>query len=208
MWCCKYFGLATFWGLIRELEWQQPYVHQVGVQVFWSGNKCPRIATGRHELQFCSFVCTYYRVGQRHGSVECHFCAQVMIYWALSFIHNQLVQNCSICLLVTNLYLGPVYVWKTHLCTMIIITWPAIYILGYVWKIWYIISVKSSESVQCDAFYMNNSGFVKLFKLYLYLYLQYSFTDSLVVGQGMIHKIPWKWFRQHINCWENFKLSA
>ena len=62
------------------LEWQQPYVHEAGVQIFWSGNKCPRIAAGRHELQFCSFVCTYYRVGQRHGTVECHFCAQVLIY--------------------------------------------------------------------------------------------------------------------------------
>jgi hypothetical protein len=62
------------------LEWQQPYVHEAGVQVFWSGNKCPRIAVGRHELQFCSFVCTYCRVGQRHGTVECHFCAQVLIY--------------------------------------------------------------------------------------------------------------------------------
>ena len=132
--------LQVFWigNLLRfdqravtcSLEWQQPYVHQVGVQVFWSGNKRPRIVAGRHEFQFFSFVCTYYRVGQRHGSVECHFCAQVMIYWALSFIHNQLVQNCSICLLVTNLYLGPVYVWKTDLCTMIIITWPAIYIIS------------------------------------------------------------------------------
>jgi len=34
---------------------------QVSVQVFWSGNKCSRNAnaTGRHELQFCSFVYTY-----------------------------------------------------------------------------------------------------------------------------------------------------
>jgi hypothetical protein len=39
------------------------------VQVFWSGNKCPRIPAGRHELQFCSFVCTYYLVGQRHVEV-------------------------------------------------------------------------------------------------------------------------------------------
>ena len=33
------------------VEWQQPYVHEASVQAFWSGNKCPRIAAGRHELQ-------------------------------------------------------------------------------------------------------------------------------------------------------------
>jgi hypothetical protein len=98
-----YVVLQVFWigNLLRfdqraitcSLEWQQPYVHQVGVQVFWSGNKCSRIAAGRHELQLCSFVCTYYRVGQRHRSVECHFCPQVIIYWSLSFSHNQLVQD-------------------------------------------------------------------------------------------------------------------
>ena len=172
-----YVVLQVFWigNLLRlgqravtcSLEWQQPYVHQVGVQVFWSGNKRPRIVAGRHEFQFFSFVCTYYRIGQRHGSVECHFCAQVMIYWALSFIHNQLVQNCSICLLVTNLYLGPVYVWKTDLCTMIIITWPAIYIYISSWCMYgrsnILFIQKSSEFVQCDAFYMSKSGFVKLF---------------------------------------------
>ena len=75
-----YVVLQVFWigkllkfdlrALTCSVEWQQPYVHEAGVQVFWSGNKCPRIAVGRHELWFCSFVCTYYRVGQRHGTVE------------------------------------------------------------------------------------------------------------------------------------------
>ena len=98
-----YVVLQVFWigNLLRfdqrdvtcSVEWQQSYVHEVGVQVFWSDNKCPRIAARRHELQFCSFVCTYYRVGQRYGTVECHFCAQVLIYWSLSFSHNQLIQD-------------------------------------------------------------------------------------------------------------------
>jgi hypothetical protein len=50
-------------------------------------------------------------------------------------------------------------------------------------KIKYILSIKSTEFAKCDAFYMNNSGFVKLIKLYLYPYLQYGFADSLLAGR-------------------------
>ena len=49
-----YVVLQVFWigNLLRfdqravtcSVEWQQPYVHEAGVQVFWSGSKCPRIA--------------------------------------------------------------------------------------------------------------------------------------------------------------------
>jgi hypothetical protein len=166
MWCCKYFGLATFWGSFREL-----------FHVFWSGSSlmcvpswCSSILEWQQVSENCCtktwiavlFFCLHLlSCRPRHGSIECHFCAQVMIYWSLSFSHNQLVQDfsiCHVCLLVTNLYLGPVYVWKTYLCTMIIVTWPAIYI-----SMWCLL--------------MNNNGFV---------------ADILVAGQGMVHKIPWK----------------
>jgi hypothetical protein len=77
-----------------------------------------------------------------------------------------------------------------------------IYPVDVCMKIKYILSIKSTEFAKCDAFYMNNSGFVKLIKLYLYPYLQYGFADSLLAGQGMIHKTPGKRFRQHTNCRE------
>ena len=137
--------------------------------VFWSV-----LELLQEDMNCCSVLlfCTCYHVGQIHGSVECHFCIQVMIYWSLSLSHNHLAQNLvyvHICPLVAHLYLGLVYAGLYEL-------WPSLnFYISYVCMedlIYYFYrSIESSGFAQCDAFSMKKSEFVKLFKLYWYIYI-------------------------------------
>ena len=97
------------------------YLSYVVLQVFWIGNllrfdQRARVAATICAPSWCSSILEWEQVFENccrktwiavlffclhlvscrpktYGSVECHFCAPVMIYWSLSFSHNQLVQD-------------------------------------------------------------------------------------------------------------------
>ena len=77
-----------------------------------------------------------------------------------------------ICLVMSNLYPGPIYVWRLY------VMWSSLDLCLDLYM-WYLVGVcmedviyyfyKSCGFAQCDTYYMSNSGFFKLFKLYLFI---------------------------------------
>ena len=120
-WSVKSFEKYKMSLLQNKLSWTR-HIYASRKGVFWSV-----LELLQEDMNCCSVLlfCTCYHVGQTHGSVECHFCARVMIYWSLNFSHNQLAQACSICL-VAHLYHGLVYVW---LCVL----WSSLWLAISIW---------------------------------------------------------------------------